>query len=259
MKKAVIKKTLRKYHKYIGFAFSFFILYLSITGILLLYSDKLGINDKFLDYGYVLNRYNMSTTNDVFNFVNVNAPKEEIIIINKTIYHNKKFIDVYPHDITSGLFRNQILFIFSNKSYIKFHFENIDGNLELANIEEMALDMNLKRVGLDQSQNVFLESKKGDIYQLSKNEVNLIKTEANFIDWIVLKKVNDEIAKEYLTIHQGSGVSLHRVITELHNGKFFGNSFVFLLLLSTISIVFLVFSSFLFGLNFSRRKYVKKE
>ena len=57
------------------------------------------------------------------------------------------------------------------------------------------------------------------------------------------------MAEKYLKLHQGDGVSLHRIITEFHNGKFFGSGLIFILFLSSITILFLVISSFVFGLN----------
>ena len=62
-------------------------------------------------------------------------------------------------------------------------------------------------------------------------------------------KAKQDIADTYLEIHQGKGVPLHRIITELHNGKILGSFLSYILLLSSLSLLFLIFSSFLFGIN----------
>ena len=65
---------------------------------------------------------------------------------------------------------------------------------------------------------------------------------------------NKTTAKEYLIIHQGKGVSAQRVITELHNGSFFGSIYTFILFISSLSIIFLTLSSFIFGTNIFKRR-----
>ncbi len=65
---------------------------------------------------------------------------------------------------------------------------------------------------------------------------------------------NKNTAKEYLKIHQGEGVVAQRVITELHNGSFFGSIYTFILFISSLSLIFLTLSSFIFGTNILKRR-----
>ena len=74
------------------------------------------------------------------------------------------------------------------------------------------------------------------------------------IKWFNISAVNKELAKYYLKIHQGEGVSLTRVLTELHNGKFFGSIFTLILFISSLSLLFLTLSSFIFATNLFKSK-----
>ena len=74
------------------------------------------------------------------------------------------------------------------------------------------------------------------------------------VRWFVEKRAGKDLANLYLQIHQGKGISLHRVVTELHNGKIMGSFFSYILLLSSLSLLFLVLSSFFFGINTSKGK-----
>ena len=66
--------------------------------------------------------------------------------------------------------------------------------------------------------------------------------------------MSEDIAKIYLKIHQGNGVSILRILTELHNGKFFGSIFTFILFIASLSLIFLTLSSFIFGTNYIKKK-----
>ena len=59
MKIHVLKLKLRKLHKYLGFAFSLFILHLTVTGILLTYPKTFNIEDTYISNFFILKKYNM--------------------------------------------------------------------------------------------------------------------------------------------------------------------------------------------------------
>ena len=56
MKIHVLKLKLRKLHKYLGFAFSLFILHLTVTGILLIYPKTFNIEDKYISNYFILKK-----------------------------------------------------------------------------------------------------------------------------------------------------------------------------------------------------------
>ena len=78
-----------------------------------------------------------------------------------------------------------------------------------------------------------------------------LKSDATMND---ISKIDKKLAKYYLKIHQGKGVSLTRILTELHNGKFFGSIFTLILFFSSLSLIFLTLSSFIFATNIFKNK-----
>ena len=85
--------------------------------------------------------------------------------------------------------------------------------------------------------------------------MNIFKTKnESDIVWFNESNPDPSIAKIYLEIYQGRGVLLHRIITEVHNGRIMGSFLTYIFFLSSISLLFLIFSSFFFGINIRRDK-----
>ena len=253
MKIHVIKIKLRKLHKYIGFTFSIFILHLTITGILLTYPKLFNVNEKYTNNFYLLKKYNMQTYQDVMQF---NHSKKEIITINKSLYLDRKFIDNNKEETISAIYNinNKILYVLNKSEIIIYEFELIEDTLEIKDILYLSNSENFIQIGIDQKYNLFLKNNKYE-YIIDKENTykKVVKLLSNKIVWSKGNIVNKDIAKVYLKIHQGNGVSILRILTELHNGKFFGSIFTFILFIASLSLIFLTISSFIFGTN-----YIKK-
>ena len=104
MKIHVLKLKLRKLHKYLGFAFSLFILHLTVTGILLTYPKTFNIEETYISNFFILKKYNMDTHKEVFGLSNV---EHEVVIIKNNIYLNSKFIDKFSDEIMNILYQKK--------------------------------------------------------------------------------------------------------------------------------------------------------
>ena len=254
MKIHVIKIKLRKLHKYIGFTFSIFILHLTITGILLTYPKLFNVDEKYTNNFYLLKKYNMQTYKDVIQY---NNSKKEIITINNNLYLDRKFIDNNKEKTISAIYNinSKSLYVLNKSEIIIYEFELIEDVLEIKDILYLPNRENFIQIGIDQKHNIFLKSNNHE-YMIDKD--NSYKKVAKLINnklvWSKGNIVNKDIAKSYLKIHQGNGVSILRILTELHNGKFFGSIFTFILFIASLSLIFLTLSSFIFGTNYLKKK-----
>tara|TARA_A100001011_G_C13626404_1_gene562177 strand:- start:27 stop:368 length:342 start_codon:yes stop_codon:yes gene_type:complete len=109
----------------------------------------------------------------------------------------------------------------------------------------------LKKVGLSEKE-IILRSEK-NLYKISYEKIVSNYNNDKEINWINIMKPPEELAKKYLKIHQGEGVSFHRIITELHSGKFFGAEVIFLMFISSLTMIFLIVSAFVFGINYKKK------
>ena len=255
MKIHVLKLKLRKLHKYIGFTFSLFILHLTITGILLTYPKTFQIEEAYINNYFILKKYNMETHEEVYGLKNI---EDEVITIKNNVYINSKFIDKFNEKILSLLYdKNEDKIYILSKSLIGIYsFETFDNEMEIKDIITIQNIYNLNSIGKNLSSKEILFKNDSQYYKIKENkllEFLANNSKAN-INWFNVSAVNKELAKYYLKIHQGDGVSLTRVLTELHNGKFFGSIFTLILFISSLSLLFLTISSFIFATNLFKSK-----
>ena len=62
----------------LGFAFSLFILHLTVTGILLTYPKTFNVEETYVSNFFILKKYNMNTHREVYGLNNI---KDEVVII----------------------------------------------------------------------------------------------------------------------------------------------------------------------------------
>ena len=254
MKIHVLKLKLRKLHKYLGFAFSLFILHLTVTGILLTYPKTFNIEETYVSNFFILKKYNMDTHREVLGLSNV---EDEVVIIKNNIYINSKFVDKFNDAIINILYqkKDKKIIILSKSTIGIYIFENIDGELEIIDIISLENTKKIKHLGLNLSSDMVFFKNDNEYYNLDDNYLlKLVNEKDKNIKWSNISKIDKKLAKYYLNIHQGKGVSLTRILTELHNGKFFGSIFTLILFFSSLSLIFLTISSFIFATNIFKNK-----
>ena len=254
MKIHVLKLKLRKLHKYLGFAFSIFILHLTVTGILLTYPETFNVEETYISNFFILKKYNMDTYKEVYGVSNI---EDEVVIIKNNIYLNNKFIDKFNNEIINLLYqKKEERIIVLSKSVIGIYFlESIDGEFEINNIISLENTKKIKQLGLNLSNDIVFLNNDKEYYNLDNNNLlKLVNEKDKNIKWSNISTIDKKLAKSYLNIHQGKGVSLTRILTELHNGKFFGSIFTLILFFSSLSLIFLTLSSFIFATNIFKNK-----
>jgi len=248
---AKTKTFLRLLHKYVGFIFSFFIFVLTITGIMLLYPEQFRLDSTYVSNSYLLKKYKMLSIEDVRKLGESN---DEIILIDKSLYFNNTFIDSFEQE-TKNAFHNKktnTLIVFLEKKIFFYSLQDIDNGIEVLDIKESNLNEEVLKIGENKNDVLTFGTQSGQ-FTIINNQI-LKATRKIETSWLQENEPTPKIAKAYLEIHQGKGIPLHRIITEVHNGKIMGSFLSYIFFLSSVSLLFLIFSSFFFGINIKREK-----
>jgi hypothetical protein len=196
----------------------------------------------------------MDTHREVYGLSNI---EDEVVIIKNNIYVNSKFVDKFSDEIINILYqkKKKKIIVLSESNIGLYFFENNDNELEIIDIISIENTKKIKHLGISLSGNKFFLKNDNDYYSLDNNhQLKLVNEIEKNIKWSNTNKINKKLAKHYLNIHQGEGVSLTRILTELHNGKFFGSIFTLILFFSSLSLIFLTLSSFIFATNIFKNK-----
>ena len=127
-------------------------------------------------------------------------------------------------------------------------YRNISKDLERDGIR--LTHMTISNILRDEEKNKFLILKINNEYELSVTDISYEK--------IVFKNVNYEKADFYLNLIQGPGLQALRLITDLHNGRFFGFVVMIIFVIASICNVFLALSGSYMTLRpLIIRKYIK--
>lgn len=248
---AKTKTALRLFHKYIGFIFSIFIFQLTVTGIMLLYPHFFRLNDSFVSNNYILKKYNMLNIEDAKIF---GDKDNELVLLGESLYFKKVLLDSIEEKIINALYipSETSVFVFLKKKINIYKLEFDKDQFDIIDIKEKNLKEEIVKIGKDKKNVIHIMTKNSYI-EIQNQELRPVKNNIK-LKWLLENEKNKNIAKDYLVVHQGKGVPLHRIITELHNGKILGSFLSYLLLLASISLLFLIFSSFFFGINIKREK-----
>ncbi len=245
--KTANKLKVRKYHKYIGFIFSLLFIYLSITGIVLLYADKFNLSNVFINNSIILKKYNLATPDDVKVYYKQN--NIEVVLVKNYLYYNKQYVgDGFSNIVNILIYDNNII-VFEKSRIIDIQYDVTEG-IFVKNEVNIKLNVNdIEDVGITKENNIVFKDESDYYYYDSfakiKNKI-FYSSKSNLVE------IDNTATLEHLYNHQGAGVSLHKIFTELHNGNFIGTILKILIFIASIALIFMTTSAFLFGLK--RRK-----
>jgi len=242
---------LKRIHKVIGVSIALIIIHLSITGIVLMQPAFFNLYDKYYKSDWLLAAFDMYTHADV----KATSLEESMIFISSNLLIEDEVINlgkekiIGAHNVEGDLFFATP----SSLSIVKetnFGYKVIQLKTFRTPLSFLGVGTKGQLITIDEEKNKFLIIKKNNKYELSVTDISYEK--------IVFKNVNYEKADFYLNLIQGPGLQALRLITDLHNGRFFGFIVMIIFVIASICNVFLALSGSYMTLRpLIIRKYIK--
>ena len=244
---------LKRIHKVIGVSIALIIIHLSITGIVLMQPAFFNLYDKYYKSDWLLAAFDMYTHDDV----KKTSLEESMIFISSNLLIEDEVINLGEEKIV-GAYRLEGDLLFATPSSLSIVKETNFG-YKVIQLKKFRTPLSFLGVGtkgqlitIDEEKNKFLIIKKNNKYELSVTDISYEK--------IVFKNVNYEKADFYLNLIQGPGLQALRLITDLHNGRFFGFIVMIIFVIASICNVFLALSGSYMTLRpLIIRKYIKQK
>lgn len=251
-----LRTKIKKIHKIVGLSAATLIIYLSITGLALMYSNNLSLENRFINNDLILSFYNLDTSKSV---LVSEHEKHKIFFISGNVYFNDILILQNFYNPTGAIFITDNLLLISNdKKIISYQLDEVTDYSEPNILFQSENEEKITLLGLDNKNLIYFILNK-NYYLLDTLNLKFLKKNSipKHTIWSVISYPDKKESYEFLKIHQGPGVSLLRIFTEMHNGKIFGIVFTTIISISSFALIFLSLSGIYMGLKF-RKKWFKK-
>ncbi|WPJ97633.1 PepSY-associated TM helix domain-containing protein [Coraliomargarita algicola] len=242
------KRVILAWHRWMGLVSALFLVVLSITGLALNHTERLGLDTIQINNRFILSRYGMAAGSEIHAY-RIHG-SHTLAHLNGQLFYDGQALT--HGDLPLGIVEGDPISVVATATQLIYL--SGDGELiETIHHSQLPYDK-LIAVGRSGDDRPVLIAEEGcwspdanwldfDTYQAGYNVSPLIQTE-----------LSDASAATILDAFQGSGVSLYRVMLDLHAGRLFGWGGRTLMDLTAIAILLLVSSGIGGWLRKSRRK-----
>ncbi|MDH5472737.1 MAG: PepSY domain-containing protein [Gammaproteobacteria bacterium] len=199
------------WHRRLGIIALVLVLILSITGIILNHTESFKLDETTVESELLLSWYGLNPEGKPISFkfkdIIISQWDEQLFFNTDIISHNSQLLRgaTRLNDIIIVAFDNTILLLETNGSIIEQARINID---------------NIINIGTD-GKHVYVKNSAGDIFVSDEQIINWKKTQHNHIVWATATKPDHALRQQLKQVYRGQGLSLERVILDLHSGRLF--------------------------------------
>ena len=221
------------WHKWLGATATIFTIVLSITGVMLIHAVDFKLQEKFVDSGWLLNWYYISPKNPPRSYV---IGGRIFTQIDGQLYLDDMILPGNGETLRGVILVNNVFVIaFDNSLFLL----TAEGELieRLTSLQD--LPNGLLSIGLDSENRIIIKSSQG-LYAADLDILEWRAAEEDGITWSVSSELPATLQTELLRMYQGNGLSIERVVVDMHSGRILGKYGVWIMDLAVI--VFLAMS-----------------
>ena len=226
-------KKLRRWHRWVGYSSMIFVLILSVTGLILNRTERLNLNQIQINNSYILSLYDLSPKTSPLYYTDSG---NWLSWFEGNLYYGNQLIG-QKTSAPIGLVKLDHMIIIGNKDQLSLFLT--DGS-HVETLYRSDLPGEITALG---------KTRKGQLVVISHKKK--FTSDDDFISWyevdsaidVTLSKPTD--APSSITEHnimqdfQRQGVSLYKVILDLHSGRIMGSFGSYIMDLAAISLIFL--------------------
>ncbi len=211
----MLSATIQKWHKRLGLFAALFILLLAASGIALNHSEQLQLNRSYIQASWLLDLYQIDPGDDPVGFHNRGMWVSQV---GERLYFNEL-------EIATDVGR--LIGVISTQDT---HIIAFDGKLQLvanngATIERIegaeGVPAGMKRIGRDAHGDIVIQAAHG-YYHVNLDILKWKEHAYLDADWSVAASIPHDLRQRLLKQYRGRGLTLERVLLDLHSGRIFG-------------------------------------
>lgn len=231
-----MNRRMRNLHRSIGAVVAIFVLMLAVTGVLLNHTSDLELDKRYLTWDWVLAHYGIASVEpDVTYFLDQRAVSQ---------FGSQIFIEATPvtqshHPILGGIVIDDLMVLATQDALLLFSHE---GEFIERMGDSVGTPAMIQNIGLFHGEPV-VQTRDG----MWRSDFMLDQWEQLSLDgvaWSEPQVMSNELQQELASYFHGNGITVERVLLDLHNGRILGRYGVWVIDLVGIFLVLIALSGF---------------
>ena len=242
------------WHRRIGLFALVLVIILAITGIMLNHTEKLNLDNTFINNSLLLSWYGIEPEEEPISFRIKNSMGDHVISAwQKQLFFDDTAITNLEQNMHGAIGAEQFIVVALDNEIILLSYE---GEF-IERISTSISFSNIQRLGMKYQRPVIETSE--PLYYMADEHIldwDVIINEG--IEWTEKHTLTADEYDQLLIAYRGNGLKLERVILDLHSGRLFGQYGIYLMDAAAIALLWLSLSG-LWVWNSRRRKMRRKK
>lgn len=238
--KASLRLMLKSWHRTIGLIAAVFLLVLTLTGLVLMQTDRIDLDSRYIDNDHLLNWYGIRPAPPPLSF---KVREHWLAQLGDRLYFDNQLVTQVDGQLLGAApLADEMLVATTNNLLI------LTASGELA--EKLGpLDTTPQQIGIDPAGDIIVRTAGGTRrYDPLVGELSATAA-AQGVRWSRETVLPDELAEALARAFRGSGLSLERILLDLHTGRLFGATGVLIVNTASVFLLVLVISGFVLWLR----------
>lgn len=238
------------WHRRAGLTALVLIILLAITGILLNHTKEFNLDSRFVDSSLILNWYGLEPDGDAITYQlgdhKISQWGQQVFFDNRPVTSTQQTLrgSVKSERFIVVAFDTELLLLTETGELI----ERIPTGSSFTNIQ---------RLGIKYSRSI-IETSDPLYYMADEHIMDWDVTTDDGITWSTSVTLSQAQREELRHAYRGQGLSLERVLLDLHSGRIFGEYGIYIMDAVAIAMIWLSLSGFWVWLSRSRKQKKKK-
>ena len=206
----------RRRHRWLGKSIVAFILFLAVSGIVLNHGDDMRLDSRYVSWPWLLDAYGLEVPSPAASFA---AGTRRATLLGERLFLGDREPDVRLSALT-GMVATGPLLVVGGQSRVHVFLDSG----ELVETIDLSADLpaSIDRIGVSDG-HVVIDS--GGVLYRSDTDVAFFEPwtpGANDVAWSIESSPGADEMVVLATAYRGRGVTVERVLLDLHSGRFFG-------------------------------------
>jgi len=237
---------MRRLHRSFGAFAALFVLFMVLSGLAINHSGGLGLDQRKLSQSFLLGWYGLGKPSSIRSYA---VGEDWLSFAGSQLYLNDKSVATVPGGVGAVSSGDILIAASGDELLLLDHDGNLVERLPWAPISATPIEA----IGLHANQIVSVKSA-GQVWLADADLLNWQQAEESITNprWSSPETAPDELQQSITHLYRGEGLSLERVLLDLHSGRFFGSIGMLVYDLLALALGFLSISGLILWLR-SRR------